>query len=59
MEKEKVKKEGKLKHTQQGSTHCKCIQNLKTLALIGSKKSVTITFIGKIDKWTHKTNDKH
>ena len=35
-----------------------CIQNLKTLALIGAEKSVTEIFIGEKEKWTTKGNDK-
>ena len=36
----------------------RCIQNLKTLALIEAKKSVTEIFIGKKEKWTNNGNDK-
>ena len=35
-----------------------CIQNLKTLALIGSEKSVTKSFIGEKEKWMNIGNDK-
>ena len=35
-----------------------CIQNLKTLALIGAEISVTEIFIGEREKWTNKGNDK-
>ena len=36
----------------------KCIQNLKTLALIEAEKSVTEIFIGEKGKWTNNGNDK-
>ena len=36
----------------------RCIQNLKTLALIEAEKSVTEIFIGEKEKWTNKENDK-
>ena len=36
----------------------RCIQNLKTLALIEAVKSVTEIFIGEKEKWTNKGNDK-
>ena len=36
----------------------KCIQSLKTLALIETKKSVTEIFIGEKEKWTNHGNDK-
>ena len=36
---------------------CRCIQNLKIVALIGPEKSVTKIFIG--EKWTNKGNEKH
>ena len=36
----------------------KCIQNLKTLAVIGAENSVTKCFIGEKEKWTNKGNDK-
>ena len=36
----------------------RCIQNLKTLAVIGAENSVTKSFIGKKEKWTNKGNDK-
>ena len=36
----------------------RCIQNLKTLALIGAEISVTVFFIGEREKWTNKGNDK-
>ena len=36
----------------------RCIQNLKTLALIEAEKSVTEIFIGEEEKWTNKGNDK-
>ena len=36
----------------------RCIQNLKTLALIEAVKSVTEIFIGEKEKWTSKGNDK-
>ena len=36
----------------------RCIQNLKTLALIEAEKSVTEIFIGEKEKWTNKGNDK-
>ena len=35
----------------------RCIQNLKTLALIGAEISVTEIFIGEREKWTNKGND--
>ena len=35
-----------------------CIQNLKTLAIIGAENSVTKRFIGEKGKWTNKGNDK-
>ena len=36
----------------------RCIQNLKTLALVEVVKSVTENFIGEKEKWTNKGNDK-
>ena len=36
--------------TQDTSTLCRSIQNLKTLALLGAEKSVTKNFIGEKDK---------
>ena len=36
----------------------RCIQNLKTLAVIGAENSVTKNFIGEKEKWTNKGNDK-
>ena len=36
----------------------RCIQNLKTLAIIGAENSVTKSFIGEKEKWTNKGNDK-
>ena len=64
--KEKGKKKTKLisaswfSFTQYTSTLCRCIQNLKTLALIGAKKSVAKKIIiGGKEKWTNKGNDKH
>ena len=36
----------------------RCIQNLKTLAIIGAENSVTKSFIGEKEKWTNKRNDK-
>ena len=36
----------------------RCIQNLKTSALIEAEKSVTEILIGVIEKWTNKGNDK-
>ena len=36
----------------------RCIQNLKTLAVIGAENSVTKSFIGEREKWTNKGNDK-
>ena len=36
----------------------RCIQNLKTLALIEAEKPVTEIFIGEKEKWTNKENDK-
>ena len=35
----------------------RCIQNLKTLALIEGEKSVTEIFIGEKEKWTNNGND--
>ena len=35
----------------------RCIQNLKTLALIIAENSVTKIFIGEKEKWTIKWND--
>ena len=37
----------------------RCIQNSKTLAVIGAENSVTKSFIGEKEKWTNKGNDKH
>ena len=34
-----------------------CIQNLKTLAVIGAENSVMESFIGENEKWTNKGND--
>ena len=36
--------------TQNTSTLCRCIQNLRTLALLGAKKSVMKIFIGEKEK---------
>ena len=36
----------------------RCIQNLKTLALIGAEISIMEIFIGEREKWTNKGNDK-
>ena len=36
----------------------RCIQNLKTLAVIGAENSVTKSFIGEKENWTNKGNDK-
>ena len=36
----------------------RCIPNLKTLAFIGAKKSVTENVIGEKEKWTNKGNDR-
>ena len=36
----------------------RCIQNLKTQAVIGAEKSVMKSFIGEKEKWTNKGNDK-
>ena len=36
----------------------RCIQYLKTLAIIGVENSVTKSFIGEREKWTHKGNVK-
>ena len=35
----------------------RCIQNLKTLAVIGAENSVTKSLIGEKEKWTNKRND--
>ena len=35
-----------------------CIQNLKTLALIGAEKFVTENLLGEKEKWTNNGNDK-
>ena len=35
----------------------RCIQNLKTLAVIGAENSVTKKFIGEKEKWTNKGNN--
>ena len=45
--------------TQDTSTHCRCIQNLKTLALLGAEKSVTKNLIGEKEKMTKKGNEKN
>ena len=45
--------------SQYTSTLCRCIQNLKTPALIGAEKSVRNNVIGEKEKWTNKMNDKH
>ena len=45
--------------TQDTSTVCRCIQNLKTLALLGAEKSVTKNFTGEKEKMINKGNDKH
>ena len=34
----------------------RCIQNLKTLAVIGAENSVTKSFIAEKEKWTNKGN---
>ena len=36
----------------------RCIQNLKTLAVIRAENSLTKSFIGEKEKWTNKGNDK-
>ena len=36
----------------------RCIQNLKTLVVIGAENSVTKGFIGEKEKWINKRNDK-
>ena len=36
----------------------RCIQNLKTLAVIGAENSVMKSFIGDTEKWTNKGNAK-
>ena len=36
----------------------RCIQNLKTLAVIRAENSVTKHFIGEKEKWTNKGNDR-
>ena len=36
----------------------RCIQNLKTLALIEAEESVTEFFIGEKENWTNNGNDK-
>ena len=36
----------------------RCIQNLKTLALIGDEKSMTKNLIEEKEKWTNKGHDK-
>ena len=36
----------------------RCIQNLKTLALMGIEKSVRENLIGEKEKWTNKGNYK-
>ena len=45
--------------TQDTSTLCRCIQNLKTLALLRAEKSVMKNFIGEKEKMTNKGSDKH
>ena len=56
--KEKGKKKSKeisalcFSFTQHTSTLCRCIQNLKTLTLLGAEKSVTKHFIGENEKMT-------
>ena len=35
-----------------------CIQNLKTLAVIGAENSVMKSFTEEKEKWTNKGNDK-
>ena len=39
--------------------HSQGVRNLKTLALIEAKKSVTENLIGEKEKWTNKGNGKH
>ena len=36
----------------------RCIQNLKTLAVIRAENSVTKSFTGEKEEWTNKGNDK-
>ena len=36
----------------------RCIQNLKTLVIIGAENSAIKGFIGEKEKWTNKGNDK-
>ena len=36
----------------------RCIQNLKTLAVISAENSVTKIFIGEKEQWANKGNDK-
>ena len=63
--KEKGKKKSKeisalwFSFTPYTSTLCRCIQNLKTLTLLGAEKSVTKNFIGENEKMTNKGNNKH
>ena len=45
--------------TQDTSNLCRCIQNLKTLDLLGAEKSKTKNFIGENKKMTNTGNDKH
>ena len=39
------------------STVCRCIQNLKTLTIIGPEQSVKKNFMSEKEKWTNKGND--
>ena len=63
--KEKGKKKSKdmsalwFSFTQDTSTVCKCLQNLKTQALLGAEKSVMKNFIREKEKITNKENDNH
>ena len=63
--KEKGKKKSKeisafwFSFTQDTSTLCRCIRNLKTLVRLRAEKSVTKIFIGEKGKMTNKWNDKH
>ena len=57
----KMEKEAKINHSILvffPTIYSRCIQNLKTLAVIGAENSMTKSFIGEKEKWTNKRKDK-
>ena len=60
---EKWKKKAKINHRilvffpQYTWPLSRCVQNLKTLAVIGAENSMMKSFIGEKEKWANKGND--